>query len=465
MSLVTTRRRRRTTRRLAVGSLAAAVGLGLLASPASAAPSTTLVYSTDGGATWTTSPVVGSGQQVLVRQYFNNDTAAPISGTSLSTSLPTGFTLVAGSTRLCLNPGTTTVTSPTAELACNTDAGQSGPINEAAVWTGGTLTISPTAGVYGQPVGATSGILAAGKKRYVNLHECTYRNSGNAELFTTLVPVSNVGGVFSSGTNTSNTADAALNCGPGTGAYTVDAATSGVANLPTLGQRYLSLQQCSYNAGPPVDAYSNFIDVAGTALDAGTTTTNTAPAGPTCGPGAVGRSFVAVNSGVANLDLLNNRYVNLHDCDYNNTGRVGGIDNYTNLVDIANSGTLFDAGTNASTAPDAALICGPGGPNDYDFFAPNSGLLVLDTLDTARGQGFVQFAMTAPTTATPLTVQQTGSLTCAGNPTTTGTISVAPIVGIPLANPTTLGIAAAALAMVGAATILSGRRRRRTRTA
>ena len=46
----------------------------------------------------------------------------------------------------------------------------------AAVWSGRTLTISSTAGLFSQGTGHTSGVLAMGKTRYLNLDDCTYYN-------------------------------------------------------------------------------------------------------------------------------------------------------------------------------------------------------------------------------------------------------------------------------------------------
>src|SRR6185503_5938263 len=152
----------------------------------------TLVYSSDGGASWSTTPTVAPGGTLLARLYYANDTTGAIAGAQLATTLPAGFSLVAGSTRVCLNPSTTTPTSPSAaELACNTDAGQSGAIAEGAVWSGSGLTISPTAGLFGQSASDTSGVLAMGKFRYVNLHQCGYQGTvggNNGDRYKNVMP-------------------------------------------------------------------------------------------------------------------------------------------------------------------------------------------------------------------------------------------------------------------------------------
>src|SRR6202020_1869330 len=102
----------------------AALGAGTVSSgPAGAAPSSNLVFSVDGGTTWSANVNAAPGQTVFAREFYDNDTDANITAASVSTTLPTGFSLVAGSTEVCLNPGTTDPTNPTSELECNTQTG------------------------------------------------------------------------------------------------------------------------------------------------------------------------------------------------------------------------------------------------------------------------------------------------------------------------------------------------------
>jgi hypothetical protein len=92
----------------AFGALAAVLAfvaaLLVLAPSASAAPTVTLVYSTDSGTTWSNAPTTSPGGTFLARIFYNNDTTGAIGGSQITTMLPAGFTLVAGSTRVCLNP-------------------------------------------------------------------------------------------------------------------------------------------------------------------------------------------------------------------------------------------------------------------------------------------------------------------------------------------------------------------------
>lgn len=83
-------------------------------------------------------------------------------------------------------------------------------------------------------------------------------------------------------------------------------------------------------------------------------------------------------------------------------------------------------------------------------------------LDTARGQGFVQFAMIAPSTPVALNVTQPGQLTGpgTGNPSTTGQIAVAAAAAVPLVG-LAVGAPVALLAALGGAAVFARRRRRR----
>ena len=144
----------------------------------------TLVYSVDNGSSWTTTlPALTNGETVLVRDYFDNTTLVDEPSISVQATVPAGYTRVGGTTKVCLNPGTTDPTKPTTEVVCNTDAGQGGAINETAVWSGSALTISPSAGIEGQSTSATSGYLLAGRKKYLNLDLCSYYNASVNDSF------------------------------------------------------------------------------------------------------------------------------------------------------------------------------------------------------------------------------------------------------------------------------------------
>lgn len=447
---------RRVASLIVAASSLIALGISAVgALPAAAAPTSTLVFSVDGGATWSANVTAAPGQTVIAREYYDNDTPATIDGAQVTTTLPTGFSLVTGSTEVCLNPGTTDPTTPSNELACNTGTGQGGAIDEAAVWSGQNLAISPTAGIYGQPTNQTVGPLAMGKTRYLNLNQCNFGNSsGISNLLTQWVDTSNAGGVFDAGTNMSNTAQATPTCGPGADGYVPEPENDAVGAFDLLGHQFLNIDQCMYN-NP--NAYTTLVDTSnsGGAFDPGSNASNTAQTTQTCGPGAANYVNVPANSGVSSLDVLDNRYVNLDDCTYN------AAQSYNALVaSTPNSGGAFDTGTDAANTAQTTLTCGPGA-GGYAESAPNSGLLSLDTLDTTRGQGFVQWSMTAPSPATTTTYTEDGQLTGSGtgDPSTSGTITIDASVGTPLANPWVLGGIAAGLGLAAAAVITVRRRR------
>jgi hypothetical protein len=406
--------------------------------PVWASPSSTLVYSVDGGSTWSSNVTASAGQTVLVREYYDNDTDATITGAQVTTTLPSGFTLVPGTTEVCLNPGTTDPTNPTSELECNTNTGsanapddQGGAIDEAAVWSGSNLTVSPTAGLFGQPTDETSGPLAVGMAKYLNMDQCVYTNS-TTNNFTSIVPLPG-NPLFNADTNAADTATP-TSCGPGGGGYTPQGGT-GVANYPLLGQAYFNLAQCYYTV--PVTAW-NSPGGGGSNTDENPTNSDTVT--PACGSGEA-----ASNSGILSMALLDNQYINLDECTY-----VGPTQSYSSALDVANTGGDFDAGSNISTTPQTTDTCGPG-ISGWPLNSADSGVLSLDYLDSTRGQGFIQWQMTAPSPSTTTTYNQTGQLTGAGtgNPSTTGTITVAATVGTPMADPEIAGLAVGGLLVVG----------------
>ena len=236
------------------------------------------MYSTNGGTSWSTSPTVPSSGAMLVRVYYTNDTTSAISGARLTTSLPSGFSLVTGSTRVCLNPSTSTPTNPnSSELVCNTDAAQSGAIDEGAVWSGSVLSISPTVGVFGQPIGDTSGVLAMGKTRYVNLEQCAYFGFNDTLThFLTEHPYRAVPYRHERRQH----AVATATCGPGGFGFAQQAANTATVAMDLLGQRYVNLEQCVYDNG--VDLYTNLLpNTANTQFNTGTNTSNNAATSPT----------------------------------------------------------------------------------------------------------------------------------------------------------------------------------------
>jgi hypothetical protein len=422
----------------------AVVGPAVLAPPAAAAVEASLAYSVDNGATWTAAPTVPSGSSVLVRVWYNNTDPTPHDSVHATTTLPAGFTLVPGSTTVCLNPSTTAPLTPSdSELVCNTSAGQSGAINEGAAWAGGVLRISPTAGLFGQPVGDTTGTMEIGKKRWLNLVTCQYERFGTRHTAHT-----GTGTNINAGTNTSNTAGDGVTCAPGGEQGITPVGTPSNLPLDLLGRRYLNLVACQYvkDPGASQDLFNNYgSHFAGAAFAAGTNTSNSSGAGATCGPGD--STFAATLApAVRPLDLLDNRYINI--VNYAFVRAPGGAgEDYTRSHGPDPRGAAFETGTNTSDTAGSGNTHGPGVAPYLYFSSSAAGVRALDTLDTTRGRGYVQFAMTAPT------VQQSTSLTqdaeVAGANATPATVTVLPApFQVPMAH---TGLAAGLLGLTGIA--------------
>ncbi|MEO0357673.1 MAG: hypothetical protein AAF386_05165, partial [Pseudomonadota bacterium] len=107
-----------------------------------------------------------------------------------------------------------------------------------------------------------------------------------------------------------------------------------------------------------------------------TRTSNVQDAATNCA-GTAGAHILHPESVLVNFDLLGQRYLNLWECRYINAG---------DLI------SLNSVGSNTSATPDAAPSC----PATLGAYTLNdSDLIVLDTLDTNRGRGFVEVEVAA----------------------------------------------------------------------
>ncbi|MFI2363963.1 cadherin-like domain-containing protein [Promicromonospora sp. NPDC019610] len=409
----------------AVAGVGLCTGLALTAGalPASADPgtgdgtTTNLLYSVDGGA-WTDSPVAQRGDTVVARLFYDTTREDALTGVSLTSQLPDGFAYVAGSTRNVLAPGTDVLTG-----AVSTETKES-PVAD-SVWDGDTITVSPSAGFLGEPTGSQAGFLRNGVQRYLNLHECQYYSAQNNDYYNNVV---DAGGAFRAGTNASNTADASSDCGPGGPNYPLMPISS-VQNIDLLGNRYVNLHQCQYVNRTTSDYYNTWAKSGVYAT--GTGSGNNADTAADCGPGTTTWDPVEDWSFAQALDLVDNRWLNLHQCQYY---RADSTDYYSGLVNMGPA--TFRSGTNASNTADSAYDCGPAsGPWElstrWSFASP------LDLVDTARGQGFIEFRMTSEVPEAPacgetvtepeVVSDREGVMTGfgTGTPTSTATVTLA----------------------------------------
>lgn len=340
--------------------LLAAAFLPFSTSPAAAQPlaAVELLFSDDGGSTYQDAIIVSPGDHYLMRIYFDNSGNAAGTAAAITATLPAGFSRVGGTTRLCLEPGD-------GERRCSGDAGMGGAIAENAVWSGQNLTISPTAGFFGQSPAATSGILEMGKKRYFNLHECQYLGGGDRIFFNADPAIA--------GTGADNTADAAATCAatplPG---YAV--ASSRVLPLDLLGFRFLNYHECEY------ELFGDRLFVNADPGLAGTSTDNSPELAPVCAGSSGSHNNIPAESQVAALDLLGRRYLNLNECRYQSGG-----DQFAANATTGNN-------THTSGIPDAAATCIPVAIGHNLVAAVN---LPVDLLDSARGRGFVEVEVQA----------------------------------------------------------------------
>jgi hypothetical protein len=442
--------RRAASAALVTGLLVAAMG----APPAGAATSSTLLYSTDGGATWASEVTVAPGGTVQVRQWFDNDGTTSESAASVRTQLPAGFTRQPGSTEVCLNPTTTDPLSPDpSHERCVASL-------ESAVWSGANLQVSPGAGHYGESNASTVGSLAHGRYRYLNLHHCASRNPSATDPNLThvgFVPSGNSSEtVIRPTTNVSNTADPALVCDR----HPNWVAAGGANVLQTfdlLGNRYLNLHECTYSRTNPNVTVSHFLGP-----NAGTNVGNTPNAAPTCTP--PGGAWSVEESGVQSLDLRSGRYLHLVNCI---VARPNPFRYLTRAV-APRAPTSVSA-----TATPPASSCQLISPITWQIQYPRT----LDLVDPTRGAGYVAYTLTAPPAPTPQACEvdptggaeefgQEGSLvsTPSGVRSSMGAITVdwsllddpCPTDPIPVVDPLVLGLGAAA---GGGALYLRHRRR------
>lgn len=400
---------RRTLRKVAQAVAVAGVCAGLTLSGTSAAVASpaagdgtqsNLLYSVDGGSTWSESVTAQRGQQVLGRLFYDSTKNIALTGTSLTTAIPDGFSYVPGSTRNVLAPRANAATGAVGTETKTATVADS-------VWSGNNLRVSPSAGWYGESTGSQSGFLRNGVKRYLNLHQCGWLDAPQKNTVTSWT--------WNTSTNVSNTQDTTLGCGDYSGRPR--ARESGVTGFDLLGTRYLNLDQCAWWNEPTHNtvtsvlwgAQSQMANSASTAVNCITYDQHTAA------DERAGRA----------LDLVSNRYVNLRQCawwDATNENTV------TSLV--------WRSGTNASNSANSFGSCEtyPGTPRPP---ANEAGTRSLDLLDTARGTGFIQFAFRSAAAEPPqceetvslpaIISSPTGTLTGTGtgNPASTADVTLA----------------------------------------
>ena len=351
-----------------------------------------------------------SGSTVTVRVKYNNTGNRSVTDAQIKDSLPAGFVYQAGSFKNCITP-------TVAEEACDALSGSNKDVAFNNLVGSG---LSPVAGLYDATSGSTtggtapsavSGLMEIGKKSKLNLATCSYyTTNGGGHFFQTFIDHTNapLPTQHDANPSVSNTAST-LACGPGTTSYTPQPTWSAMNTYSTVGKRYLNLHQCLYYKQ---SGNSDWIATIGdqnnptfpTEMDSGTNTSNSIDPSIICGPGdpfAAGYQNHTPWVAKEAYSMLGNRYFNLHQCTYYKTDLVSNLLWFPSIINT--NGTVYDAGTNFSNTVDTTRSCGAGLSNDptidYSLQDPWSNVNSFDTLDTARGSGYMEYKMTAPATA------------------------------------------------------------------
>lgn len=122
--------------------------------------------------------------------------------------------------------------------------------------------------------------------RYLNLHQCVYRNAAGMTVTSVLPDVSNA--AVRAATNVSDTIDTRLSCGPGTGGYSLDSTSSSVSTYDLRAGEFLNLHQCFYLTRTGNDFTNLQPNTANADFNTGTNVSNSQDTASTCGPGGNG---------------------------------------------------------------------------------------------------------------------------------------------------------------------------------
>jgi hypothetical protein len=316
------------------------------------------------------------GSTVTQKTYYDNTTDREYTGVKLQQSIPAGFTYVNNSFRNCKVPiyGT--------ENYCD-DAGNT---NDNAMFNKYITTgLSPAAAFYdGVDVGAngtsptsTTGILDAGKKKYLNLNQCTYfqGNDYNQNVLINASPASDA----------SNNLPSITSC---QGSYLGGTLNEGFATSRSFyynltDKKYFNLAQCQTDLQFKLFPNWNNFNGVNNINSTNTGSSNT----PITGTACTGNTNATAFQGHGAFQTLGNRYFNVSQCvyEYNPT-----FDNrWTNIIGGQNLATGTSTSNFASTGNCAVNALYQSALSSYK---------AIDLLDSTRARGYVTFQMTVPTT-------------------------------------------------------------------
>lgn len=325
---------------------ASAIGVGVITK-----------FSVDGQSFFTDligSNAVNPGQIITVRLEYDNATNSAFQNTSVKAQIPSGFELVSGGTRNCMTPSV-------GETVCGY-----GSINESSVWSGGNLTISPTAGLYDISNGQTSGVFEMGKKRYLNFSNCDYinNNDGNTDETYNFSPSNSI---------------QILSCGAAVSGTSFRSQKSLFQPADLMGKRYGNVQNCDYFNGTDSDDVVTMGIYSLNGEFQNTPSTSLACLAIPQTPNLSQYSLRFSNSEFFPTDHLGKRYLNFSDCD---------------AINLSNNNTDDEISFSPGNTPISSYVCNSPAINTV-LRSSNSSFNPIDLLDTARGKGFIEFKVKA----------------------------------------------------------------------
>jgi hypothetical protein len=138
--------------------------------------------------------------------------------------------------------------------------------------------------------------------RYLNLTQCDYYNAAVGDHYVTSAFPN--GGLFAATPSASNVMKTALSCCGGGNGYTYYSGNSSTDSVDLLGNRFVNLTQCDYYNAAVGDHYVTSAFPNGGPFAAMPDVSNAVEELPKCGAGASGWSYIAGNSYVESVDLL-----------------------------------------------------------------------------------------------------------------------------------------------------------------
>jgi hypothetical protein len=270
---------------------------------------------------------------ITVRLKYANTGGLQASSASITSTLPAGFSYVPGTLRNVYNE---TISIPLQDTR----------------FSGQTLTVSPSAGLYNFSDDDASGILDIGKADFLRVQKCSVA-SGDDEL-------------FSAGIN-DQTQASNNSVGNTCSTYVAGSFLSGLS-IPLINQRYLKSIECQPTSG----INETFAQTSSNA----SATSGTDPTGNICITALTGSTFISV----ADIDLLSGRYARVLRCDHP-----------TNDDEFLLAPQLYD--TDIASGDATGENCAAAYPGS-SFLSGNN----IDLRDETNSEGYIEFQVTTPAT-------------------------------------------------------------------